>query len=78
MSQFTQYMQESYQELVPKVTWPTWKELQGASVLYSLHHSLLRVWFIVMDWVFGSECCDSLWRDWSGYMSCLGLNVQPL
>ena len=33
MSQIAEYLKESYQELVTKVTWPSGKELQSSSVL---------------------------------------------
>ena len=62
MSQFTQYLQESYQELVQKVTWPTWKELQGASVLVFVASLIIAGMVFVMDWVFGVNAIDSLWR----------------
>ena len=62
MSQFTQYLQESYQELVTKVTWPTWKELQGSSVLVFVASLVIAGFVFVMDWVFGVNATDSLWR----------------
>ena len=62
MSQFTQYLQESYQELVQKVTWPTWKELQGSSVLVFVASLLIAGLVFVMDWAFGVNAADSIWR----------------
>jgi len=62
MSQFTQYLQESYQELVQKVTWPTWKELQGSSVLVFVASLLIAGLVFVMDWAFGVNAADSAWR----------------
>ncbi len=62
MSQFTQYLQESYQELVTKVTWPTWKELQGSSVLVFVASLVIAGFVFVMDWVFGVNAPDSIWR----------------
>jgi preprotein translocase subunit SecE len=62
MSQFTQYLQESYQELVQKVTWPTWKELQGSSVLVFVASLLIAGLVFVMDWAFGVNAADSFWR----------------
>ena len=56
MSQFTQYIQESYQELVTKVTWPSWKELQGASVLVFVA-SLIVAGLVLYGLGFWSECC---------------------
>jgi preprotein translocase subunit SecE len=33
MSKFGSYIQEAYDELVHKVTWPTWDELQQTTVI---------------------------------------------
>jgi preprotein translocase subunit SecE len=66
MSQFAQYIQDSYQELVTKVTWPTWKELQGASVLVFVASLIVAGLVFVMDWVFGVNAGDSIWRGMVG------------
>lgn len=33
MSKFGNYVQEAYDELVHKVTWPTWDELQQTTII---------------------------------------------
>lgn len=33
MSKFSKYVQESYDELIHKVTWPSWNELQQSTVV---------------------------------------------
>ena len=33
MSKFGSYIQEAYDELIHKVTWPTWEELQQTTVI---------------------------------------------
>ena len=33
MNKFTGYFEEAYEELVHKVTWPTWEELQQSAVV---------------------------------------------
>jgi preprotein translocase subunit SecE len=33
MSKFSTYIDETKDELLNKVTWPTWQELQGSAVL---------------------------------------------
>lgn len=33
MSKFGSYIQEAYDELIHKVTWPTWSELQQTTVI---------------------------------------------
>ena len=53
MSKVGSYVQEAYDELVHKVNWPTWDELQQTTVivLVALIITTAMVW--VMD--FGSE-----------------------
>lgn len=33
MNKFRNYFQESYHELVHKVSWPTWQELQSSTMI---------------------------------------------
>lgn len=46
MSKFGNYIQEAYDELVHKVTWPTWESLQQTTVivLVSLIIITLLIW----------------------------------
>lgn len=48
MDKITTYFQEAYDELVNKVTWPTWAELQESAVIVLVTAVLisLGVWFI--------------------------------
>ena len=62
MSQITNYIKESYSELVTKVTWPTWKELQESSVLVFVASLLIAGVVFVMDWAFGVNTSDSIWK----------------
>ena len=62
MSQITNYIKESYSELVTKVTWPTWKELQEATVLVFVASLLIAGVVFVMDWMFGVNSSDSIWK----------------
>lgn len=61
MSQITQYFKDSYEELVTKVTWPTWRELQGSSVLVFVASIIIAAVVFIMDWVFGVNSDDSIW-----------------
>jgi|MEHZ01.5.fsa_nt_MEHZ011470914.1_7 preprotein translocase subunit SecE len=56
------YIKESYSELVTKVTWPTWKELQESSVLVFVASLLIAGVVFVMDWAFGVNTSDSIWK----------------
>jgi len=42
-------MQESYRELVHKVTWPSWKELQGSAILVMVASLIIALVVAVMD-----------------------------
>ena len=33
MNKFTTYLKDSYKELVEKVTWPTWEQLQQSTMI---------------------------------------------
>ena len=33
MNNFTTYLKDSYKELVDKVTWPTWEQLQQSTMI---------------------------------------------
>jgi len=49
MKRITLYLQESYKELVHKVTWPAWKELQGSAILVMVTSLLISVVVALMD-----------------------------
>jgi preprotein translocase subunit SecE len=46
------YFKESYNELMHKVTWPTWSELQGSATLVLVTSVLLALVIWVMDFAF--------------------------
>jgi len=47
------YFQESYTELVHKVTWPTWSELQNSAVLVMVASLIIALIVAGMDAAFG-------------------------
>ena len=47
------YFKESYNELVHKVTWPTWKELQDSAGLVVIATLIIALIVFVMDFSFG-------------------------
>jgi preprotein translocase subunit SecE len=49
MKKIIEYLQESYKELVHKVTWPSWKELQGSAILVMLASGLIAIVVALMD-----------------------------
>jgi preprotein translocase subunit SecE len=44
-----QYFQESYDELMHKVSWPTWSELQNSAIVVSIASLLIAVMVYLMD-----------------------------
>ncbi len=48
MKLFT-YIEESYTELVKKVTWPTWSELQNSAVVVMIASLIIAIIIALMD-----------------------------
>jgi preprotein translocase subunit SecE len=46
------YFREAYSELVYKVTWPSWEELQGSAILVMVASFLIAIVVALMDWFF--------------------------
>lgn len=46
------YIQESYDELMHKVSWPTWAELQGSAIVVSVASLIIAIIVFAMDEVF--------------------------
>ena len=47
------YFQESYSELVNKVSWPTWKDLQTSSIVVLIASIIIALTVWLMDYIFG-------------------------
>ena len=46
------YLREIYDEMVRKVSWPTWKELQSSALIVMIASLLIAAVVLVMDWTF--------------------------
>ncbi|MEI6047639.1 MAG: preprotein translocase subunit SecE [Bacteroidota bacterium] len=46
------YFKESYTELIHKVTWPTWSELQNSAVLVMVATLIVALLVAAMDFLF--------------------------
>jgi len=46
------YVKESYNELVHKVTWPTWKELQSSAIVVMIASVIISLIIFLMDSLF--------------------------
>ncbi len=53
MSKLTDYIKESYSELVNKVSWPTRKEVTSSSVVVLSASVIIAIVILLMDMLFG-------------------------
>ena len=65
MSKFGDYVKSSYDELVHKVSWPTWKELQSSAIVVAVAAIVIALIVFVMDIVFGVQSWG--WKGVLGY-----------
>lgn len=49
MNKFRNYFQESYHELVHKVSWPTWQELQSSTMIVLIATVIITLMVWGMD-----------------------------
>ncbi|WP_070138000.1 preprotein translocase subunit SecE [Crocinitomix algicola] len=80
MANIIQYIEESFGELIHKVTWPTWSQLQSSSIVVLVASVIFALLIFVMDYIFGiniklsgGEADAPLWSgvlgiyyDWAG------------
>ena len=52
MSKIGGYIKESYNELMDKVSWPTWEELQNSAVVVAVASLIIALIIFLMDSVF--------------------------
>ena len=67
MASLKTYFAESYNELVNKVSWPTWKELQSSAIIVLFTALLIALIVFVMDFVFGVHNLDNT-SPWKGVL----------
>jgi len=68
MSKFGIYVKESYDELVHKVSWPSFKELQSSAVVVAVAALILALIVFVMDFAFGVRGLNSGEVVWKGIL----------
>jgi len=54
-SKLVNYVRESYSELMHKVSWPTWAELQNSAVVVSIASLVIAMVVFFMDASFGIQ-----------------------
>ena len=52
MSRIKSYLEETTNELLNKVSWPTWSELQGSAIVVMVASLLIALVVFLMDWSF--------------------------
>lgn len=67
MASLKTYFAESYNELVNKVSWPTWKELQSSALLVLFAALLIALIVFAMDFVFGVNDLNT-WKGLLGFL----------
>lgn len=55
VASFKTYLSESYNELVHKVSWPTWKELQSSAIVVLIAALIVSMIIFLMDYIFGVQ-----------------------
>jgi preprotein translocase subunit SecE len=64
------YIEDTVHELVHKVSWPTWSELQNSSVIVLVASIIIALTVFLMDYVFG---INSVPEGESGWRGILGI-----
>ena len=66
MASLKTYFAESYNELLNKVSWPTWTELRGSALIVLVAALIIAMIVFVMDFVFGVQDMGS-WKGLLGF-----------
>lgn len=68
MNKVVSYIKESYDELMHKVSWPTWNDLQNNTVLVTVASVIIALMVFAMDYVVGiTGNKGDLWRGVLGF-----------
>lgn len=67
MKKLVNYCKESYNELVHKVSWPSWEDLQSSAIVVSVAALLIALVVFVMDFVFGIQQGTGVWKGLLGF-----------
>tara|TARA_B100000676_G_C17312749_1_gene452747 strand:- start:271 stop:465 length:195 start_codon:yes stop_codon:yes gene_type:complete len=61
MAKKESYIKSSYDELVKKVSWPTWSDLQNSTIVVAIASAIIALIIYAMDSVF-SNILDVFYR----------------
>ena len=68
MAGFKAYLEDTYNELVNKVSWPTWKELQSSAIVVLIAALVIAGVVWLMDFIFGVPANGGFWKGILGYI----------
>ena len=69
VNKVTAYINETINELLHKVTWPSWNQLQESSVIVLVASLIIAFMIFLMDFVFG---INGITNESSGWRGVLG------
>ncbi len=49
------YIKDAFDELLHKVTWPTWEELQNSAIVVAIASLIIALIIFLMDYIFGNN-----------------------
>lgn len=75
MAGFKAYLEDTYNELVNKVSWPTWKELQSSAIVVLIAAVVISAVIWIMDLAFGIHNY-SFWKGILGYVYNMFINSK--
>jgi len=67
MKRFVNYVKESYVELMQKVSWPTYAELQNSAIVVFIASLIIATMVFLMDMAVGVHS-GGAWRGFLGYI----------
>lgn len=68
MANIITYVEESYNELMTKVSWPTWAELQNSTWIVAVASVIIALMIFLMDFVFGiNGGQEAVWKGVLGF-----------
>ncbi len=70
MSKVKEYFNETVTEMVHRVTWPTWKELQSNTIIVVIASVLISLIIFAMDFAFGVRA-DGEGVVWKGILGTI-------
>jgi len=67
---FKNYLNETVNEMVHRVTWPTWKELQSNTIVVVIASVIIALIIFVMDYLVGIVPVEgnSFWKGILGFI----------